>query len=1341
MLGAFNGNRAALSTRRDTLGFAGDRRRRGARYRAWLLIVSIVAALAGWLGTTGLSKLATATLLAPAAALSSNDGISGPGLVSAGTYSACGLQPDGGVSCWGNPYAGETRPPDGPFTQVSVGGFYACGLRPDGSVSCWGADTWGQLDVPQARFTQVSAGFDSACGLEVGGAVVCWGRRSAGVLEVPAATFVQVSVGYESACGVSESGALVCWGDGTWGLAKVPQGSFSQVSVGEASACALAIDGSITCWGGDVGGGQPPPIGTFTQVSVGYASACALAADGAVSCWGDDAFGDLRAPGGTFDEVSVGYFFACGLQTGGAVTCWGYDPDGGADPPATVFGHAALTSGLGPGCELQADGSLSCWDSDGAAEVAAAEGTFWQVSAGRASGCAVEAGGAARCWGRGGFLGDVPTGTFTQVSVGGRAACGLQAGGAVVCWGDNNAIVSQVPSGAFTEVSAGADFACALRVNGSLACWGDNGDGQSDAPAGAFVAVTSGPRFACGLEVGGAAQCWGDDASGQLAVPAASFRQVSAGGSFACGTQTDGRLLCWGNDDQGQLNAPLGDGYTQVSAGWASACAVAEGTVTCWGGPFGSGVNPDVPPLRVPVTVQVSGSEVTGGTPTFTETDNAPPGVLGGQSDLVCASAGGVALGDLSLGTYTLDSSTCKGIALNDPGYLVNYVARPAGFDVVQPSNAPAVVDIPVSPTYGQSFEATVSAAGEGSLSVASTTTSVCTVGSDGLSVDFVGTGTCTLIANLLEGPGMAVLGAPQSFDVGLAPQRIAFSGVGDATLGGSTVLAAVGGASGNPVSYSVASSTARACNLSGPGSSTLNYTAAGVCTVYADQAGNAYYAAAPEVSQTFDVEASPSSVTVTLSASSPGYVLEGGSVTYTAAVGAGGAGAPAVGTVAFTANGKAISGCQTVQVVNGQAQCEATFGTAGTYTVMATYSSSSGLASSYSSLTQLVYGAPVITSPDAVGAAEGQDLEFQIMADGFPAPTFSETGPLPEGVSFDRSGLLSGTPATGSAGTYDVAVVATNEAGVSQAQDVTLLVRSAPALTAPGGTVTPASLIPRSVFAQPVTGWAVDPNSAELVNAVNQQWQQNYGNVGVADNDPIYVVPAGTPDYPLSVAPGCGSFLSSTGTSVPVPSGYQASSGSDKPVILIDPSLDKIWELWEFNRDGSGYSACWGGAASLSTFTGVFPNPYGESATGISYAATAVTEADVASGSIDHAIAMTLVDCNGGVYPADRTDCGSAAGQPSEGQWFRFAPGTTCGAACNNPFANMVFQAGLKYGFVVTDKSGAIEISAEQPSDWAAQGGSGQDPITVSWDGQPEYNVIADLPWDELQAIDPPQP
>ncbi len=250
--------------------------------------------------------------------------------------------------------------------------------------------------------------------------------------------------------------------------------------------------------------------------------------------------------------------------------------------------------------------------------------------------------------------------------------------------------------------------------------------------------------------------------------------------------------------------------------------------------------------------------------------------------------------------------------------------------------------------------------------------------------------------------------------------------------------------------------------------------------------------------------------------------------------------------------------------------------------------------------------------------------------------------------------------------------------------------------------------------------------------------YQAHYGTVGV-NTMPVYTVPAGAPMVPLAPSPGCNDFLPSTGPTVPLPVGLHLNGSPDDPLAIYQPSTGRDWELWQAHLQPSGgLSACWGGMLDVYGSSGVFPSPYGLSATGISYLATVITQQDLASGRIDHALALEIPRCNYWVYPADRGDCGSDPGQPPEGQWFRM-PASVAEPPGLTPFAQMVFRALQTYGMVVTDQAGAVMLQAEQPQDWAAQGHRGQSPLLASWQGLSEYQVVADLPWASLQAVSPP--
>jgi hypothetical protein len=82
------------------------------------------------------------------------------------------------------------------------------------------------------------------------------------------------------------------------------------------------------------------------------------------------------------------------------------------------------------------------------------------------------------------------------------------------------------------------------------------------------------------------------------------------------------------------------------------------------------------------VTVDVSGAQTYGGAPHFTETDDAPPGInLSGTLDCTTVGAGTTISPTLTAGDYTVDGSSCHGLAASG-GYDVAYSGVPEGFVV-----------------------------------------------------------------------------------------------------------------------------------------------------------------------------------------------------------------------------------------------------------------------------------------------------------------------------------------------------------------------------------------------------------------------------------------------------------------------------------------------------------------------------------------------------------------------------------------------------------------------------------------------------------------------------------
>jgi hypothetical protein len=91
---------------------------------------------------------------------------------------------------------------------------------------------------------------------------------------------------------------------------------------------------------------------------------------------------------------------------------------------------------------------------------------------------------------------------------------------------------------------------------------------------------------------------------------------------------------------------------------------------------------------------------------------------------------------------------------------------------------------------------------------------------------------------------------------------------------------------------------------------------------------------------------------------------------------------------------------------------------------------------------------APAITSASSTAFTAGSAGSFQATATGFPTPAFSQAGNLPSGVTLSSSGLLSGTPAAGTGGTYPLTITAANGVSPNATQSFTLTVNQAPAIT-----------------------------------------------------------------------------------------------------------------------------------------------------------------------------------------------------------------------------------------------------------------------------------------------------
>ena len=91
-----------------------------------------------------------------------------------------------------------------------------------------------------------------------------------------------------------------------------------------------------------------------------------------------------------------------------------------------------------------------------------------------------------------------------------------------------------------------------------------------------------------------------------------------------------------------------------------------------------------------------------------------------------------------------------------------------------------------------------------------------------------------------------------QEFPITTGSQAISFGPAPKVVVGGTGTVSATGGTSGNPVTFS--STTTSVCTTSGINGSTVTGVTVGACTIAANQAGNANYNAALQMTQSFGI-------------------------------------------------------------------------------------------------------------------------------------------------------------------------------------------------------------------------------------------------------------------------------------------------------------------------------------------------------------------------------------------------------------------------------------------------------------------------------------------------------
>ncbi len=290
----------------------------------------------------------------------------------------------------------------------------------------------------------------------------------------------------------------------------------------------------------------------------------------------------------------------------------------------------------------------------------------------------------------------------------------------------------------------------------------------------------------------------------------------------------------------------------------------------------------------------------------------------------------------------------------------------------------------------------------------------------------------------------------------------------------------------------------------------------------------------------------------------------------------------------------------------------------------------------------------------------------------------------------------------------------------------------------------------------EPPADAPLDPDSNAIVGAFDEEIkaeeEEDHGPAisTTAWSIPVYTVPADQPTVKVTLenpsqAPG-GAALQSAWDAVPLPADAKPAVGTDKHLVVWQPSTDRLWEFWRLEQTAEGWSASWGGAIqNVSSDSGVYgpeawsgaKSDWGSSASSLSVAGGLITLEDLEKGQINHALAIAVPDTRAGVYasPAQRTDGPST--EPlslPEGAHLRLDPDLDLAALHLPRLTLMMAEAAQRYGIFVRDKGPSVSFFAQDPTPTGTNPYAGPHGY---FEGNTEtQQILASFPWSHLQLL-----
>lgn len=213
---------------------------------------------------------------------------------------------------------------------------------------------------------------------------------------------------------------------------------------------------------------------------------------------------------------------------------------------------------------------------------------------------------------------------------------------------------------------------------------------------------------------------------------------------------------------------------------------------------------------------------------------------------------------------------------------------------------------------------------------------------------------------------------------------------------------------------------------------------------------------------------------------------------------------------------------------------------------------------------------------------------------------------------------------------------------------------------------------------------------------------------------------------------------------SVPVPPDAVPANGTDRHLVIYQPSTDTMWEMWEAYNTTGNWTCSWGGKISnMSRSDGIVPivggEKWGATATSLPLLGGLMTVEELTNLYIPHVLAFAIPYSQptpNWSWPALRTDGRGTIDPvfPLEGQRFRLPASLNITALGLTPVMQAIVTAARDYGLVIRDTAGAVVIYAEQPRSGEPNPYFG---TTGIWENKGIPSLINSFPWAQLQALD----